>query len=578
MNKKISRFIVFFILFLFIWLHLFLISKTFLYDEEGNMKAAIGGYGDIPFHLTQVTKFGYGDLFDFNEPIFTGDRIRYAFLINWISGLFLKITGHLRFSLLLPAMIFAVASIILTFLIYKKLLKKEWLALLAVLIFFLGSGFASYYLITDKIIGESMSLSQFINFVVEKNITTIVKWDAVYPQQNITWGAPLTMAFMHQRSFFLGYFLFTLFLYLLLKFQETKNKKIFYALILILGLSPLAHYHSFLAMGFTTVLFAIIQFWKKDKELFKKTVLILILAAIISLPEIIYLVSGKENIVYGENAFIKFRLGWMTDPTIGSVKYPNENPGALEKITAYKQFLWINFGLILPVFILASFWLMRKKIKAGKEVVFYISGAIFFFVLAQLFKFQPWDYDNNKILVYFQFFAAPIIILFFLKLIEKNKKAGAVLLGLFFIVAIHSGIIDIIPRYLVPIKDIPVIFNKDNQQTAEYIKENIPENEQILTSSTHLNPVDSLAGRPAIVGYPGWLWTKGLDYTERERDIKSFYSNPNRADIIEKYNLKYILLDPMAIYDWKTQKEIFDAKFPIVFSNNSFTLYKIGSL
>lgn len=532
------------------------------------MKAAIGGYGDIPFHLTQVTKFGYGDLFDFNEPIFTGDRIRYSFFINWISGLFLKITGNLRFSLLFPAMIFAAASIVLTFLIYKKLLKKEWLALLAVLIFFLGSGFGSYYLITDKIIGES----------IEKNITTIVKWDAVYPQQNIAWGAPLTMAFMHQRSFFLGYFLFTLFLYLLLKFQKTKNKKIFYALILILGLSPLAHYHSFLAMGFTTVLFALIQLWKKDKELFKKTVLILILAVIISLPEIIYLVSGKENIVSGENAFVKFRLGWMADLTIGSVQYPNENPTIWEKLVAYKQFLWINFGLILPIFILASFWLLRKKVKANKETIFYISGAIFFFILAQLFKFQPWDYDNNKILVYFQFFAAPIIILFFLKLMEWHKKIGAVLLGLFFIIAVHSSVIDIIPRYLVPIKNIPVIFNKDAQQVAEYIRNNIPEKEQILTSSTHLNPVNSLAGRPAIVGYPGWLWTKGLDYTERENDVKSFYLNPDRTDIIEKYNLKYILLDPMAIYDWKVKKETLNAKFPIVFSNNSYTLYKIENL
>ncbi|MBU3925949.1 hypothetical protein KJ763_02160, partial [Patescibacteria group bacterium] len=289
MNKKISRFIVFFILILFICLHLFLISKTFLYDQDGNMKTAINGYGDIPFHLTQVTKFGYGNLFDFNEPIFTGDRIRYSFFINWISGLFLKITGHLRLSLHFPVMILASLSIILTFLIYKKILKKEWLALLAVLLFFLGSGLGSYYIITDQLIGQSMSLSQFVDFLVQKNISTITKWDAIYPQQNIVWGAPLTLVFMHQRSFFLGYFLFALFFYLLLKFRENKNKKIFYALILILGFSPLAHYHSFLAMGFTTVFFAFWQLWQKNRDLFKKIVLILILAVIISLPEVIYL-------------------------------------------------------------------------------------------------------------------------------------------------------------------------------------------------------------------------------------------------------------------------------------------------
>mgnify|MGYP003351322116 CR=1 FL=1 len=50
----------------------------------------------------------------------------------------------------------------------------------------------------------------------------------------------------------------------------------------------------------------------------------------------------------------------------------------------------------------------------------------------------------------------------------------------------------------------------------------IPDDKKIITSSTHLNPVSSLAGRPVFVGYPGWLWTRGISYADREEHLKDF--------------------------------------------------------
>jgi hypothetical protein len=422
-----------------------------------------------------------------------------------------------------------------------------------------------------------MSISEFANFLVDNRVSTVTGWDAVYPQQNIAWGAPLSLVFIHQRAFLLGYFLFALFFYLLLRFQETKKNKFFYPLIIILGLSPLAHYHSFLAMGFTLVLFTAFNWYKKDRELFEKALKILIFAAILSIPEVLYLIIGKENIVSGSNSFIQPRLGWMADSTIGSVKYPNENPNLFETITTYAKFLWINFGVILPLFIGAAFWGLRKKIKYD-TLKFFILGGIVFFALVQLFKFQPWDYDNNKLLVYFQFFAAPVLIFFFLYLIKIWKKIGIALLAIFFILAIHSGVIDIVPRLLVPTEKIPIIFNTDAIDMASFIRQNIPEDAQILTSSTHLNLVSSLAGRPTLVGYPGWLWTKGIDYPPRERDLMIFYTNPDNFKILKKYDIRYILLDPKAIYDWKANKALFDSRFLKVYGDNSLVLYKVMGL
>jgi hypothetical protein len=241
------------------------------------------------------------------------------------------------------------------------------------------------------------------------------------------------------------------------------------------------------------------------------------------------------------------------------------------------KFLWVNFGVILPLFAVAVFLGLKEKIKC-KNLKFFILAGIMFFALVQLFKFQPWDYDNNKLLVYSQFFIAPVLVFFFIYLMKLREKLGAALLLVFFILAIHSGIVDIIPRYLVPTNKIPTIFNKGAIDMAEFIRENVPEDAQIITSSTHLNLVSSLAGRPVLVGYPGWLWTKGVDYGPRESDLKAFYTNPDDLDILRKYDVEYVLLDPMAIYEWKAQKNLFDTKFQKMYGKESLILYKVTGL
>ena len=85
-----------------------------------------------------------------------------------------------------------------------------------------------------------------------------------------------------------------------------------------------------------------------------------------------------------------------------------------------------------------------------------------------------------------------------------------------------------------------------------------------------------MAGRPVYVGYLGWLWTRGINYTEREQQLKAFYLDP-------KYNVKgpyfgeakFVLLDSTAIVDWNASEETFDSNFTRVFSNNTYSLYKI---
>src|SRR3989344_5913045 len=96
-------------------LHLALTSKTFFVKDDGSMRTASAGYGDIPLHLTQISKFAFQS-FDFEDPIYYGEKLHYPFLINLISGRLLRVTGWWNFSVMTPIYILIVANIVLAYL------------------------------------------------------------------------------------------------------------------------------------------------------------------------------------------------------------------------------------------------------------------------------------------------------------------------------------------------------------------------------------------------------------------------------------------------------------------------------
>lgn len=567
---------IFFLLVAFICFHLYLIFQTFYIDSIGNIRSTITGYGDIPLHLTQITKFAFEKSFNLNEPIFFGRNLDYPFLINFISGLIYRFTNSFSFSVLFPAFLFATLNIILIFLIYKLILKNDKLAFLSLITFFLGSGLGGIEYIKNAI-DEKLNIFQFLNYLIQNHITTVVKLDAVYPSQSIDYGAPLSLVLLHQRAFFLGMFGLLIFLFFLI-LSEKSNKKL---LLLIsgvsLGLLPLMHTHSFIAACIIIFCFFIVATFRKKWDYLKKIIIVGIIGGLVSLPQVLYLLD--LNTFGQSSSFFVFRLGWMVPSTIGSVTFPkNQMPTFFS--FSFLQFLWLNLGIILPSFIIAVFILLSKKINIKTsdsiKVFSFTLAACFLFLIVQLVRFQPWDFDDNKILVYFQLFCIPIIFLVIKGIYEKRRYLGITLALFFMIFSLFSGVMDMIPRLATPLDSLPIIFDVNSQKVANYIRKNIPENDLILTGLSHRNPVDSLAGRPVLVGYPGWLWTRGIDYYSREEEVINFYQNPTiNNSLINDYKIKYVLLSTQDISDMKVNQALFNLEFSIVYSNPEFTLYKL---
>ncbi len=573
--KNYDSIIAWFVLAVFIGFYIFLISKTFYIDVEGNIRTAIAGYGDIPLHLTQVSKFAFIK-FNLEEPIYAGTMLQYPFLLNFLSGITLKLTSLWTFSFLWPPILFGTLSSILVFLIYKKILNRNSFAVVALIVFFFGSGMGAYRYIKD-----ADSVRGLVDNLTLKAVSTITKWDAQYPDQNIDYGAPITLT-IHQRPFFLGFLLFMIIVFSSLKILEgTKKKWPIIIGILAYAILPISHMHSFVAASIFIFSLFILFFIKKEKEKLNNILSIGVVGFLLAIPQIYYLIGKKD--VFGSSAnFFSFRVGWMTESTIGSVKYYSGQLSAFS--LEYLKFLWVNFGVILVLFIFVTLLLFFKKFlkKLFNDTELFIFNLCILsgwmtFLTVMFFRFQPWDYDNNKLLVYWQFFAVLVIFLLLVRLYRFNKIIVSIITMLFIITGIYSGICDQIFRVNKSYSEMPIIFSTDARNLADYVKKNISEDDRILTSNTHLNAIASLSGRPVLEGFPGWLWTRGIDYGVREGDIKKMYSDPeNNQQLMEKYNIKYILVESSAIRDFDADNTLMKSKFGLLLNYGDYFLYKVN--
>ncbi|MDE2172445.1 MAG: glycosyltransferase family 2 protein [Patescibacteria group bacterium] len=571
-RKIIPACVIGFILLSFVALHIRLVSQTFFYDASGNIRTTTEGYGDVPLHLTMITKFAFAPTFDLGEPIFYGSQIHYHFATDLMRGLILRLTHAWRFSFLAPLYALIILNVAGVFYLYRRLLGNAWRALAAFLVFFLGAGPAE-------------TLNAFKGMFPD-----VIHFGATYPSQNIDFASLLFMSFIHQQAFFLGLFAVIVFSWLMLELFERPRTSLAIAAGVILGLMPFVHAHGFLSSGAALGVAAVLCLRKKDREVLKKLLLSGVVAAVLALPQVYFILTANKALVTA-SSFSHFRLGWM----IASAGYDSVTfaPGAVASIFSlrYLEFLWVNFGVVLILFVVMclGLYLFRKKYGTnGQRPVLWlgISGALLALSI-EFIQYQPWDFDDNKILVYALFFMAPCMIYVLWTACSETgifrigatcrKSLAGIVTGAAVLTAILPGLIHAEGHISPPDSYLPVAFSVSAQDMADYIRQNVPYAALILTGTSNLNPVDALAGRPVLVGYTGWLWsTSGVDYTGRLNEIAGFYADPSRSSpLLHEYPIGYVLYDNSVKNDFHADKSKFDAAFTKVYETGEFALYKI---
>ena len=187
------------------------------------------------------------------------------------------------------------------------------------------------------------------------------------------------------------------------------------------------------------------------------------------------------------------------------------------------------------------------------------------FVLANLFRFQPYDWDNTKLFIHWYLIASIATAL----VLVRWKLFGLFILPLL----IFPGVREV--AKIAKNSHQYQFFNLTQLAVAEKVRSVTPPPAVFLTASNHNHWLPALTGRKIVMGYPGWLWTYGINYREREREVKEIYETGDK-NLLKKYPVDYLVIGPDEKTLWpKLNEAYFTANFPLVFDELGYKIFKL---
>lgn len=483
----------------FCWL-LFLDGNEWKVQSPNNL-------GDLALHLTYIKNFANGVPLWPDNPIHSLGKLRYPGGTDLFNAVLVKIGCDLPRSLIWAGLIGSLASF---FALWR------WGGSFTVAGFLFNGGLAGFQL---------LQTGQFLDY----QGVPLIAWKSL----------PLAM-FVTQRGL-----LYALPAGLLLLYQwrakyfanQSRADHIDRRALLPLWLEvslyasmPLFHIHTFMALSIVAaIIFAI-----GDNVARKQLGL---LVGIALLPATFFVWTITDH--FTARSLLEWQPGWVQkDPEMGGFSEPLQLFGLEIAIPRWLNFWLLNFGMTMPLLLVlvgAVCHRLWRSISASRSVadgnavagpspfrsalqllrsdpaLAFITPAVFLFIFALIVKTAPWEWDNIKLIIW-----AYLILLPFLwsELIARwpipiRIMLCAVLFASGF-VSLFGGLIGSTNGYFVA--------DRAELDSVGSAMRNVPVTARFATFPTYNHPI-LLQGRRVVLGYPGHLWTQGIDYRSTEEKL-----------------------------------------------------------
>jgi hypothetical protein len=170
----------------------------------------------------------------------------------------------------------------------------------------------------------------------------------------------------------------------------------------------------------------------------------------------------------------------------------------------------------------------------------FVIAALLLFIAANLYRFQPHDWDNMKFLVYAYMMLAIAIAGWLAPALAAGplRRCGAwLVIG----ALTATGALSIARE--ADLRE-PIASTADVALAAELARV-LPPDARVLTTDAHNHVVPMLAGRAVVMGYRGWLWTHGIDYATLERDVaRMFILDGASPQLFARYGVTHVYIGP----------------------------------
>jgi hypothetical protein len=121
-----------------LWL---IFRRAMIESPNGLATGVLNNFGDLPFHLSVITSFAFGNNFPPEDPTYAGVRFTYPFLTDFVSAIFVRCGASLRQSMLLPNFVVALSFVGLLHRWALVLVKDRLAAVVTPLLVFFNGGF-----------------------------------------------------------------------------------------------------------------------------------------------------------------------------------------------------------------------------------------------------------------------------------------------------------------------------------------------------------------------------------------------------------------------------------------------------
>jgi hypothetical protein len=201
---------------------------------------------------------------------------------------------------------------------------------------------------------------------------------------------------------------------------------------------------------------------------------------------------------------------------------------------------WVkNTAVFIPLLCAALAW---RGAGVSRRLLFFYLPFVLCFVVPNVYRLSPWVWDNIKVLLYWWVASAPLVALVLVRLWRRRgawRAAAAALL----LAQTAAGGLDVWRAASGAVERRS--FDPAGVAFAEVVKRETEPRALILHAPTYNDPV-YLTGRRTYLGYPGHVWSHGIDYTAREAELRRIYSGaPDAPALVERAGIEYVVVGPL---------------------------------
>ena len=503
-------------------------------------------WSDWPTHLGIVTRFAFGGNFPPEHPLFAGLPLSYHYLSDLTPAAFVVLGMDPLAVLPLHSFVLSILAVMGLYAFARRLSGVRSIATLAVILFVFGAGLG--WVATVARIDSSHDL-----FGTLAN----APWDAkAQADLHIRFFNPYFAFLMSQRAYLYGLPIAMLTVTLLVRAARQRSMRTFALAGVVAGLLPLAHLPTLLALAMVTPFLALLlapRPWHLRAIPWRGWIGFHLLWVAVAIPQLLMQLGG------GAGALAAFRLdiGWVADP----------DPW---------WWFWLkNLGLFIPLGLLAFGTRRILPPRAHRTLLAFMP----IFVVANVFAFQPWDWDNHKILIYW-FLALTILVAALLVRAWRSTPSATLRLLLVGVVATMT-----LGPALENLDQLEGhgqyrMLTTEQLQIAAEIRDVTDPKALLVGGMQPQDPLMELTGRRLLMGYWGQLWVSGIAYQQRQADVGTIYAMGPRADtLLRQYKVDYVVIGPdERSKPLNANEAAYAARFPVVAHTDNYRVYDVRSL